>query len=109
MKKSAFISHWDTLKENKGTINKCLVDFVNNVEAAYEKHSDDKFLAFVATETGKYETNKQLNGAYYADIKQFGNIGGTREYMRKGAKVTCTIKCSEWIVYKFFWAKYTKK
>ena len=61
MKKSAFISHWDTLKENKGTVNKCLVDFVNNVEAAYEKHSDDKFFAFVVAETGKYETNKQLN------------------------------------------------
>lgn len=109
MKKSAFISHWDNLKENKGTINKCLVDFVNNVENALEQHPEDEFLAFVVTETEQYDTNKQLNSAYYTDIKQFGNIGGTREYTRGSAKVTCTIKCSEWIVYRFFWAKYTKK
>lgn len=109
MKTNVFIANWQNLKENKGTINKCLVDFVNNAELAYEKNPDNKFLSFVIAETEKYETNKALNNAYYADIKQFGNIGGTREYTRQGVKVTCTIKCSEWTIYKFFWAKYTKK
>lgn len=109
MKQNAFIANWQNLRENKGTINKCLVDFVNNAELAYEKNPENKFLAFVIAETEKYESNKALNNAYYSDIKHFGNIGGTREYTRQGAKVSCTIKCSEWTVYKFFWAKYTSK
>lgn len=109
MKQNAFIANWQNLRENKGTINKCLVDFVNNVKLAYDKNKDSAFLAFVIAETEKYNTNKSLNSAYYAQIKEFGNIGGTREYMCKDAKVTCTIKCSEWTIYKYFWAKYTKK
>lgn len=109
MKQNAFIANWQNLRENKGTINKCLVDFVNNAELAYEKNPENKFLAFVIAETEKYESNKALNSAYYADIKQFGNIGGTHEYTRQGAKVSCIIKCSEWTIYKFFWAKYTKR
>jgi hypothetical protein len=109
MKQNAFIANWQSLRENKGTINKCLVDFVNNVKLAHEQHPDNKFLSFVVSETEKYESNKALNNAYYAQIKEFGNIGGTREYTRNNVKVTCTIKCSEWTIYKFFWAKYTNK
>lgn len=109
MQTNAFIANWQNLRENKGTINKCLVDFVNNAEAALEQHPENKFLAFVVAETEQYESNKALNSAYYTAIKEYGNIGGTREYTRKGAKVTSTIKCSEWTIYKFFWAKYTKK
>lgn len=104
MKANKFISEWNRVKENKGTINKCLVDFRNS--CLLSKESD--FTKFCISLFGD-KTNKVLNGEYYSEIKNAYKIGETVSYTKKdGAIIQYTRKCSEWDVFKYFYNLWEK-
>lgn len=101
MKKTNFLSYWENLKSQNGTINACLVDFRARVEIV----GDDDFTAFVRPLfDGK--SNKEINSLYYQGIKSACKYGEQYTRTIKGAVYTYTRKCSVWDVYKYFYSLY---
>lgn len=107
MKTNHFLAAWQQLSENKGAINKCLVDFKHTCEMKSESGND--FIKYCLSIFADYESNKSLNIAYYDRIKEFGNIGGERVTKRGDKTYISTIKCSEYTIFRFFWSKYNGK
>ena len=105
MKTNRFLSAWQNLSENKGTINKCLVDFKTTISMA----KDDTFVMWCKKQLSGYSSNKELNSAYYDKIKEFGKIGDTRITKRGDKEYHSVIKCSEYTIFRYFWAKYNGK
>lgn len=104
MKTNQFLAAWQQLSENKGTINKCLVDFKNTCEM--KAGSDNDFIKYCLSVFADYDSNKALNGAYYNKIKEFAHIGEERATKRGDKIYISTIKCSEYTIFRYFWAKY---
>lgn len=98
-----FAKFWNNLKANKGTINKCLIDFRNSIELA----RDDDFTKFCKGIFAKYESNKALNKAYYDKIKESFKIGTIVSY-KKNNDITIQYerKCSEYDIYRYFYQLY---
>lgn len=95
-----FTKYWNNLKENKGTINKCLLDFKNSIEEA----KDDDFVKFCKSIFAKYESNKALNKAYYDKIKDTFKIGSIVSYKKNdNTTIQYERKCSEYDVYRYFY------
>ena len=94
-----YIKFWNNLKENKGTINKCLIDFKNSIEIAKE----DDFVKYCKSIFAKYESNKALNKAYYDKIKDTFKIGSIVSYKKNDTTVQYERKCSEYDIYRFFY------
>jgi hypothetical protein len=103
MKTNKFLSAWQNLSENKGTINKCLVDFKNTINMA----KDEPFAVWCRELLNKYDSNKALNAAYYNKIREFGKIGDTRVIKRGTTEYHSIIKCSEYTIFRFFWSQYS--
>lgn len=101
MKKTNFVSYWENLKSQNGTINACLVDFRNRVEIV----GNDDFTAFVRP-LFEGKSNKEINALYYNDIKAACKYGETYTRTIKGAVCTYTHKCSVFDVYKYFYSLY---
>lgn len=98
-----FTKFWNNLKENKGTINKCLIDFKNSIEIA----KDDDFVKFCKSIFTKYESNKALNKAYYDKIKETFKIGTIVSYKKNDdIIVQYKRKCSEYDIYRYFYQLY---
>lgn len=109
-KKSEYVNEWNVLKSNVGTINKCLTDFVNNIKSG---KTDTNFQKFVLSQVSECDSNKALNNKFYSAIKEFGKIGQERTTKRtdKNGCETITksiIKCSEYVVFRYFWNQYKK-
>ena len=97
---SNYAKFWNNLKENKGTINKCLIDFKNSIEIAKE----DDFVKFCKGIFAKYESNKALNKAYYDKIKETFKIGTIVSYKKNNdTTIQYERKCSEWDIYNYFY------
>ena len=97
---SNYAKYWNNLKENKGTINKCLIDFRSSIELA----KDDDFTKFCKGIFAKYESNKALNKAHYDKIKETFKIGTTVSYKKNDdTTVQYERKCSEWDIYNYFY------
>ena len=101
MKKSNFVSYWENLKSQNGTINACLVDFRNRVEIV----DNDDFTAFART-LFEGKSNKEINALYYQAIKTACKYGESYTRTIKGATYTYTHKCSVWDIYKYFYNLY---
>lgn len=100
---SNYIKFWNNLKENKGTINKCIVDFKNSIEIA----KDDDFTEYCKKVFAKYESNKALNKAYYNKIKDSFKIGTIVSYKKNDdTTIQYERKCSEYDIYRFFYQLY---
>ena len=94
-----YVKYWNNLKENKGTINKCLIDFKNSIEIAKE----DDFTKYCKNIFAKYESNKALNKAYYDKIKDTFKIGTTISYKKNdNTIVQYERKRSEYDIYRYF-------
>lgn len=97
---SNYAKYWNNLKENKGTINKCLIDFKNSIEISKE----DDFTKFCKNIFAKYESNKSLNKAYYDKIKDTFKIGSIVSYKKNDDTIVqYERKCSEWDIYNYFY------
>ena len=97
---SNYVKFWNNLKENKGTINKCLIDFKNSIEVAKE----DDFTKFCKDIFAKYESNKALNKAFYDKIKETFKIGTTISYKKNDDTIVqYDRKCSEYDIYRYFY------
>jgi hypothetical protein len=97
---SNYAKFWNNLKENKGTINKCLIDFRNSVELSQE----DEFVKYCKNIFAKYESNKALNKAYYDKIKATFNIGTIVSYKKnESTTIQYVRKCSEYDIYRYFY------
>lgn len=107
MKTNKFLAAWQQLSENKGTINKCLVDFRNTCEM--QANSDNDFIRYCLSIFKDYDSNKSLNAAYYGKIKEFAHIGEERTTKRGDKTYISVIKCSEYTIFRYFWAKYNGK
>jgi hypothetical protein len=95
-----YVKFWNNLKENKGTINKCLIDFRNSVELS----NDDDFTKYCKNVFAKYESNKALNKAYYDKIKEVFKIGSIVSYKKNDdTTVQYERKCSEWDIFNYFY------
>lgn len=100
---SNYIKFWNNLKENKGTINKCLTDFKNSIEIA----KDDDFTKYCKNLFAKYESNKALNKAHYNKIKEIFNIGAIVSYKKNNdTTIQYERKCSEYDIYRYFYQLY---
>jgi hypothetical protein len=100
-----FTKFWNNLKENKGTINKCLIDFKNSVELS----KDDDFVKYCKNIFAKYESNKALNKAYYDKIKDTFKIGSIVSYKKNDDTIVqYERKCSEYDIYKYFYNLHKK-
>jgi hypothetical protein len=101
---SNFAKFWNNLKENKGTVNKCLIDFVNTCNMA----KGDNFTKFCnSLFDGK--TNKELNKKYYKDIATACKYGETITIKKnESTTIQYTKKCSEFDIYKYFYNLYKK-
>ena len=100
---SNYAKFWNNLKENKGTINKCLIDFKNSIELA----KGDDFTKFCKDTFAKYESNKALNKAYYDKIKETFKIGAIVSYKKNDDTIVqYERKCSEWDIYNYFYKLY---
>ena len=98
-----YIKFWNNLKENKGTINKCLTDFRNSIEIAKE----DDFTKYCKNIFAKYESNKALNKTYYDKIKETFKIGTIVSYKKnEDTIVQYERKCSEYDIYRYFYQLY---
>ena len=98
-----YVKFWNNLKENKGTINKCLTDFRNSIEIA----KDDNFTKYCKDIFAKYENNKALNKSYYDKIKDTFKIGTTISYKKNdNTIVQYERKCSEYDIYRYFYQLY---
>jgi hypothetical protein len=102
---SNYAKYWNNLRENKGTINKCLIDFRNSIEIAKE----DDFTKYCKNIFAKYESNKALNKAYYDKIKEIFKIGSIVSYKKNDdTTVQYERKCSEWDIFNYFYSLYKK-
>jgi hypothetical protein len=100
-----YVKFWNNLKENKGTINKCLIDFRNSVELS----NDDDFTKYCKNVFAKYESNKALNKAYYDKIKEMFKIGSIISYKKNDDTIVqYERKCSEYDIYKYFYNLHKK-
>lgn len=98
-----YIKFWNNLKENKGTINKCLIDFKTSIEMAKE----DDFVKFCKNIFAKYESNKTLNKVYYNKIKETFKIGTIISYKKNDDTIVqYERKCSEYDIYRYFFQLY---
>ena len=103
MKANNFLKEWNNLKENKGTINKCLVDFQNTINLSKET----EFTKFCKQCFAKYDSNKALNKEYYAKIKETFKIGTIVSYKKNDdTTVQYERKCSEYDIYRYFYQLY---
>lgn len=99
-----YIKFWNNLKENKGTINKCLVDFRNSCLLAKENDFTKYCLALFGD-----KSNKVLNGEYYNEIKETFKIGTTVSYKKNDDTIVqYERKCSEYDIYCYFYQLYKK-
>jgi hypothetical protein len=97
---SNYVKYWNNLKENRGTVNKCLIDFKNSIEIAKE----DDFTKFCKSIFAKYESNKALNKAYYDKIKETFKIGSTISHKKNSDTIVqYERKCSEWDIFNYFY------
>ena len=101
MKKTNFVSYWENLKSQNGTINACLVDFINRVNMVQE----DDFTKFCKS-LFEGKSNKEINALCYSNIKTACKYGEQYTRTIKGAVYTYTHKCSVWDVYKHFYNLY---
>lgn len=98
-----FTKYWNNLKENKGSINKCIIDFRNSIEIA----KDDDFVKYCKNIFAKYESNKALNKAYYNKIKEAFKIGTIISYKKNdNTTIQYERKCSEYDIYRYFYQLY---
>lgn len=98
-----FLREWNNLKENKGTINKCLVDFQNTINLSKET----EFTKFCKALFAKYDSNKALNKAYYDKIKDTFKIGSIVSYKQNdNTIVQYERRCSEWDIFQYFYKLY---
>lgn len=107
MKTNKFLTTWQKLSENKGTINKCLVDFKTTCEM--QSSSDNDFIKYCLSLFADHVSNKSLNSAYYDKIKEFAHVGDERVTKRGDKTYISVIKCSEYTIFRYFWAKYNGK
>jgi hypothetical protein len=99
-----FTKFWNNLKENKGTINKCLIDFRNSCLLAEE----NDFAKYCLSLFGD-KSNKVLNGEYYSEIKATYKIGAIVSYKKNDdTTVQYERKCSEYDIYRYFYQLYKK-
>jgi hypothetical protein len=105
--KSEYQKEWNAYSNEKKTINKSLVDFANTQRHINSGTMFNKFcLACFNNQDGAPKTNKEINSKYYNAVKEFCGYGEIKTQKRGDTTIQFEQKCSEFIIFRFFWLLY---